>query len=156
MLNCYWIIIYKEILYFNISIRLGSAGYLVHRYPEGRPCPSIAIARNVPIYTTPVMRSCWDYILVREWIRLPLPYSTTARQCYSPIPSSWQPIYYNYWLRQNLASFTKQYASAEHPRIAKYLRTRSSKYKHLLDITTQGGKGTVQPIKKQKFQNTSH
>jgi hypothetical protein len=35
------------------------------------------------------------------------------------------------------------------------LRTRSSKYKHLLEITTQGGKGKVQPIKKQKFQNTS-
>jgi hypothetical protein len=44
-------------------------------------------------------------------------------------------------LAQNITSFTKQYASAEHPHIAKYLRTRSSKYKHLLlEITTQGGR----------------
>jgi hypothetical protein len=35
------------------------------------------------------------------------------------------------------------------------LHTRPSKYKHLLEITTQGGKGKVQPIKKQKFHNTS-
>jgi hypothetical protein len=60
-------------------------------------------------------------------------------------------------LAQNVTSFTKQYASAEHLRIAKYLRTRSVKYKYLLEITTQGGKGKgkVQPIKKQKFQSTS-
>jgi hypothetical protein len=58
-------------------------------------------------------------------------------------------------LAQNVTSFTKHYALAEHPRIGKYLRTRSSKYQHLLEITTQGGKGKGQPIKKQKFQNTS-
>ena len=58
-------------------------------------------------------------------------------------------------LAQNVTSFTKQYASAEHPRIGKYLRTRSTKYKHLLEITTQGGKGKGQPIKKQKLHNTS-
>jgi hypothetical protein len=58
-------------------------------------------------------------------------------------------------LAQNVTSFTKHYASAEHPRIGKYLRTRSVKYKHLLEITALGGKGKVQPIKKQKFQGTS-
>jgi hypothetical protein len=58
-------------------------------------------------------------------------------------------------LAQNVTSFTKHYASAEHPRISKYLRTRSVKYKHLLEITTQGGKGKGQPTKKQKIQNTS-
>ncbi len=58
-------------------------------------------------------------------------------------------------LAQNATSFTKPYASAEHPRIGKYLRTRSVKYKHLLEITTLGGKGKGQPIKKQKFQGTS-
>ena len=62
-------------------------------------------------------------------------------------------------LAQNVTSFTKPYASAEHPRIGKYLRTRSVKYKHLLEITTLGGKGKGQPKgqpnKKQKFQGTS-
>jgi hypothetical protein len=35
------------------------------------------------------------------------------------------------------------------------LRTRSVKYKHLLEITALGGKGKVQPIKRPKFQSTS-
>jgi hypothetical protein len=62
-------------------------------------------------------------------------------------------------LAQNVTSFTKPYASVEHPRIGKYLRTRSVKYKHLLEITTLGGKGKGQPKghpnKKQNFQSTS-
>jgi hypothetical protein len=35
-------------------------------------------------------------------------------------------------LAQNVTSFTKPYIPTEYPRIARYLRTRSSKYKHLL------------------------
>ena len=47
MLICYWLIIGITILQHK-AIRFRSAGYLVHRYPEGRPCPSIAIAGYVP------------------------------------------------------------------------------------------------------------
>jgi hypothetical protein len=58
-------------------------------------------------------------------------------------------------LAQNATSFTKWYVPAEHPRISKYLHTRSFKYRHVMAIMTQGskGKGKGKPIKKQKIQD---
>ncbi len=44
-------------------------------------------------------------------------------------------------LAQNATSFTKKYLPTEHPRISKYLHTRSLKYRHVMDIMTQGPKG---------------
>jgi hypothetical protein len=58
-------------------------------------------------------------------------------------------------LAQNATSFTKRYVPTEHSRISKYLHTRSLKYRHVMEIMTQGskGKGKGKPIKKQKVQD---
>jgi hypothetical protein len=60
-------------------------------------------------------------------------------------------------LAQNATSFTKRYVPTEHPRISKYLHTRSLKYRHVMEIMTQGskGKGKGKPIKKQKVQDVT-
>ena len=56
-------------------------------------------------------------------------------------------------LAQNATSFTKKYVPTEHPRISKFMHTRSLKYQHEMDIMTQGskGKGKGKPIKRQRF-----
>ena len=58
-------------------------------------------------------------------------------------------------LAQNATSFTKRYVPTEHPRISKYLHTRSLKYRHVIESITQAphGKGKGKPIKKQKTQD---
>ena len=58
-------------------------------------------------------------------------------------------------LAQNTTSFTKKFVPTEHPRISKFLHTRSLKYRHVMDIMTQGskGKGKGKPIKRQKVQD---
>ena len=58
-------------------------------------------------------------------------------------------------LAQNATSFTKKYVPTEHPRISKYLHTRSLKYRHVIESITQAphGKGKGKPIKKQKIQD---
>jgi hypothetical protein len=55
-------------------------------------------------------------------------------------------------LAQNVTSFTKKYLPTEHPRIEKYLHTRSLKYKHIAPVATQKikGKGKGPPLKKLK------
>ena len=57
-------------------------------------------------------------------------------------------------LAQNATSFTKKYVPTEHPRISKYLHSRSLKYRHLVENIMQGpkGKGKGKPIKRQKVQ----
>ena len=56
-------------------------------------------------------------------------------------------------LAQNATSFTKRYVPTEHPRISKYLHTRSLKYRHVMESITQApkGKGKGKPIKKQRI-----
>ena len=56
-------------------------------------------------------------------------------------------------LAQNATSFTKRYVPTEHPRISKYLHTRSLKYRHVMESIAQApkGKGKGKPIKKQKI-----
>ena len=58
-------------------------------------------------------------------------------------------------LAQNATSFTKRYVPTEHPRISKYLHTRSLKYRHVIESITQApsGKGKGKPIKRQKIQD---
>ena len=60
-------------------------------------------------------------------------------------------------LAQNATSFTKKYAPTEHPRISKYLHSRSLKYKHLVESIMQGpkGKGKGKPIKRQKVEGAT-
>ena len=58
-------------------------------------------------------------------------------------------------LAQNATSFTKKYVPTEHPRISKFLHTRSLKYRHVIEIITPTphGKGKGKPIKRQKLQD---
>jgi hypothetical protein len=60
-------------------------------------------------------------------------------------------------LAQNVTSFTKKYLPTEHPRIEKYLHTRSLKYKHITPAATQKikGKGKGPPFKKFKANTTT-
>ena len=44
-------------------------------------------------------------------------------------------------LAQNVTSFTKRYVPSDHVRIAKYLKTRATKYKSIFELATQGSKG---------------
>ncbi len=43
-------------------------------------------------------------------------------------------------LAQNATSFTKKYVPTEHPRISKYLHSRSLKYRHLVESIMQGSR----------------
>jgi hypothetical protein len=56
-----------------------------------------------------------------------------------------------------VTSFTKKYLPTEHPRIEKYLHTRSLKYKHIALVATQKvkGKGKGPPFKKLKAHTTT-
>jgi hypothetical protein len=53
-------------------------------------------------------------------------------------------------LAQNVTSFTKRYVPSDHVRIAKYLKTRATKYKSIFELATQGSKGKGPAVKRQK------
>jgi hypothetical protein len=60
-------------------------------------------------------------------------------------------------LAQNATSFTKKYIPAEHPRITRYLNTRSVKYQGMVESMTPSpkGKGKGKPTKKLKTQDST-